>query len=166
MTTRLWTPWRGNYVTQTMPKVPGCVFCNAPNGNDDRTNLVLFRGNACYLIMNLFPYNTGHLMAVPYEHVGSLPDLDPAVRAEMFDLATFATIGIQEVMRPDGFNMGMNLGEAAGAGIAAHLHLHVVPRWKGDSNFMPVLADTKVMPETILQTYDRLKPVLESLAAR
>ncbi|MFN8534658.1 MAG: HIT domain-containing protein [Dehalococcoidia bacterium] len=152
----LWTPWRFDYVTGD--KSDGCVLCEKWQERTDRDNLVLLRGAHTYILMNLFPYNPGHLMVTPAAHVATLPELDAPARAEIFELASLATEVVGLVMTPHGFNLGMNLGRPAGAGIADHLHLHVVPRWNGDTNFMPLLANTRVLPETLFQTYDRLQP--------
>ncbi|GIW11824.1 MAG: hydrolase [Dehalococcoidia bacterium] len=153
---RLWTPWRSAYVTSEPP--PGCILCEKWQSQDDEANLVVYRGTLAYILLNLYPYNSGHLMIAPVAHVAQLPDLEPAARTELIELAALATSVLKTVMRPDGFNLGMNLGRSAGAGIADHLHLHVVPRWEGDTNFMPLLAQTKVLPETLPQTYARLAP--------
>ncbi len=157
---RLWTPWRLAYVTGEAPA--SCILCEKWSSADDRENLVLFRGVRAYILMNLFPYNPGHLMVAPVAHRATLPALDPETRAEIFELASLATDVLNRVMTPNGFNLGMNLGRSAGAGIADHLHLHVVPRWEGDTNFMPLLANTRVLPETLPQTYDKLRPAFEA----
>ena len=157
---RLWTPWRFAYVSGEAPK--GCILCEKWSSDQDRSNLVLLRGERAYILMNLFPYNPGHVMVSPVEHIATLPALDPATRAEIFELASLATEVLGHVMRPSGFNLGMNLGRSAGAGITDHLHLHIVPRWEGDTNFMPLLANTRVLPETLSQTYDKLRPAFEA----
>jgi len=157
---RLWTPWRMEYILDDN-KPGGCIFCDKPGEEKDRDNLILFRGEESFVIMNKYPYNNGHIMVTPYSHVSDLTLLTGDVAAEM-TLEMQRSIGIlKEVMKPDGFNVGMNLGKAAGAGIDDHLHLHIVPRWNGDTNFMPVLADTRVMPEHLEETYMRLKPFYE-----
>src|SRR5439155_14279391 len=117
-------------------------------------NLVLFRGATCYVIMNLYPYNTGHLMVVPYIHTAELPGLDPTIALELFDLTRQSVGLLEEAFKPHGFNIGMNLGRTAGAGIDEHLHMHIVPRWEGDSNFMPIVGGTKLIPEALDQTYE------------
>jgi ATP adenylyltransferase len=143
------------------------VFCDAIDTADEPGSLVLLRGQRAYLILNRFPYNSGHLMAVPYEHVASIEEIDAATRAELFELASLAVEGCRQVLRCDGFNLGMNLGEVAGAGVADHIHLHVVPRWTGDANFMPILGETMVMPELLPVTHARLRAEIEgSIAAR
>jgi ATP adenylyltransferase len=152
-----------NYVTGT--KRPGCVFCNALAGNDDRESLILYRGHTCFIILNLYPYNSGHTMVVPYAHVASIEDLDHDTRAEMSDLAALAVEASRRVLHCSGFNLGMNIGEMAGAGVADHLHEHIVPRWVGDANFMPILGDTMVMPELLPATYGRLRAEIEGILA-
>lgn len=149
---RLYAPWRMAYVEQ--PQKPkssetGCVFCDAAASADDAANLIVHRGEAAFVILNKFPYNNGHLLVVPYLHTAKLPDLSDAALAEIWTLAKDAQSALQTAMHPEGYNLGMNLGTAAGAGIADHLHLHVVPRWNGDTNFMPVLTDVKVMPDSL-----------------
>ena len=161
---RLWTPWRMAYVGGE--KRHECVFCLALQEEDDRDSLIVLRGERAFVILNLFPYNSGHSMVVPYDHVASLNDTDPVTRAEMFELANLMVEVSRIVLRCDGFNLGLNLGEVAGAGIADHIHLHVVPRWVGDANFMPILGDTMVMPELIPATYARLRAEAEGTFAR
>lgn len=151
---KLWTPWRMGYVGG--PKAVGCIFCDKPAVNDDRANLILHRGQHAFVIMNLFPYNTGHVMIVPYAHASTLTTLPPEALAEMTALLPWITALLERILRPAGFNVGLNIGEVAGAGIAAHLHMHVVPRWVGDANFMPLLAHTTVMPELIPVTQAKL----------
>ncbi|MBI2302656.1 MAG: HIT domain-containing protein [Armatimonadetes bacterium] len=153
---RLWAPWRMRYVVG--PKKPRgeCVFCSAAGG-DDAAACVLARGPHCFTLLNAYPYNNGHLMVVPYEHVSELTDLALEVQAELLQTAAQWTKVIVESMNAQGFNVGLNLGAAAGAGIADHLHLHVVPRWHGDTNFMPVTGGVRVMPENLDETYERLR---------
>jgi ATP adenylyltransferase len=155
---RMWTPWRSAYVGGE--PVPGCVFCGRAGQADDAASLIVLRADCCFVIMNLYPYNTGHVMIVPYRHVADPGDLSPAEWHEMVDLLPRLTAALKAIMKPDGFNIGMNVGTAAGAGIADHLHLHVVPRWAGDTNFMPVLGATKVLPELLPDTWARLRRVL------
>lgn len=138
-------------------KEENCVFCAAASRSNDEENLVIFRGRRVFIILNRYPYTSGHLMAVPYEHCSSLSGLDPETRAEMMELVHRATLVLQVVYHPQGFNLGMNIGEAAGAGIAEHIHFHVVPRWGGDTNFMSSLADTRVLPEALEDTYRRVR---------
>jgi len=155
----LWSPWRLEYLTK--PTAEGCIFCQAAESDDDRENLVLLRGEQAFLILNRFPYNNGHFMVVPYAHVPSLEDLDGPVLTEMMLLLNRGLAALRASMFPDGFNVGANLGQVAGAGIEDHVHLHAVPRWTGDTNFMPVVGDMRVVPQTWLQTYDDLKAALE-----
>ena len=156
---RLWSPWRLEYLKA--PKKDGCIFCQAIQSNQDRENLVLWRGERAFLILNRFPYNNGHLMVVPYTHVPSLEDLDTPILTELMLLLKRSLAALRMAMQPDGFNIGANLGHVAGAGIEDHVHLHVVPRWSGDTNFMPIVGDVRVIPQTWLQTYDQLRAALE-----
>jgi len=157
---RLWAPWRLRYVAGEV-RHQGCIFCTRPAAGDDVENLILYRGERAYLIMNLFPYNTGHVMAVPFAHVGELSQLDPATTTELFGLLPWITEALQRALRCDGCNIGLNIGAVAGAGISDHLHVHVVPRWQGDANFMPILANTMVLPELIPVTYAKVRAELE-----
>ena len=157
----LWAPWRMDYILG--PKPDGCVFCIPDHAGEDRERLVLARGARVYAIMNKYPYNSGHLMICPYRHVSCLTDLTAEEQAETMAALTGATRVIREVFRPHGINAGLNLGEAAGSGIAAHLHFQIVPRWNGDNSFMAVFGETHVIPELLLQTYDRLKPRFEGV---
>ena len=163
---RLWRPWRIEYVRNIESiRDEGCIFCSKPAGHDDRDSLILHRGDTAYIIMNLYPYNTGHVMATPYRHIGDLEELSEAEMKELMDLTALAVKAIKREMQPQGFNLGMNLGKAAGAGFDEHIHMHIVPRWQGDTNFMPVVGESKVMPETIADTYERLLQSIESLLA-
>jgi ATP adenylyltransferase len=152
---RLWTPWRMRYVGGE--RAPGCVFCNAFSNPDDRESLVLYVGEGAFMLLNRFPYNSGHLMVVPRDHVPSTEDLPASTRAEMMEMVNLAIVAGRAVFRCDGFNLGMNIGQVAGAGIADHVHMHLVPRWTGDANFMPILGETMVLPETLDATHGRLK---------
>jgi ATP adenylyltransferase len=158
---RLWAPWRVTYITAT--KVSGCIFCDAPGARDYRAALVLHRASLGFLILNRYPYNSGHVMAVPYRHVARLEQLAPKEMQELMALSDLAVRALERAMSPEGFNIGLNLGRAAGAGIDDHLHIHVVPRWAGDTNFMPVLGDVKVLPEDLEATYDRLAAALAAI---
>jgi ATP adenylyltransferase len=153
----IWSPWRYTYIANISGK-SACVFCSvlAP-GQDDRDNLVVYRGDLNFIILNLYPYTSGHLMVVPYQHSASFPDLDSAVTSEMMHLAKRAQSAVEQEYHPDGFNIGFNLGRAAGAGVADHLHMHLVPRWIGDANFVSVVGETRVLPEDLAATYDRLR---------
>jgi ATP adenylyltransferase len=155
---RLWAPWRTKFVET---RTAGCVFCEVQKEPDGPANLVLFRGKRCFAILNRYPYTTGHLMVVANGHLDSLEDLDGETRAEMMELSTHAIVVIRGVYHPDAFNVGANIGEAAGAGITGHFHIHVVPRWSADTNFMATLAETKVMPEALEDTYSRLRAAWE-----
>lgn len=139
------------------PKHEGCIFCDFPAEGLDDKRYILARGEECFVILNLYPYNPGHLMVVPYRHTNLYESLTDAEHMDMHRLTSKAIELLKREMRPDGFNLGMNLGRTAGAGVDGHLHLHVVPRWNGDNNFMPVLADTRVLPECMEATYQKLK---------
>ena len=156
---RLWAPWRLKFI-QT--KNTGCVFCTVQKGTDGPGILVLLRSERCFVILNRYPYTTGHLMVVAGEHKASFEDLDASTRSDMMELVTRAVVVLRSVYHPDAFNVGANIGTAAGAGIAGHIHMHVVPRWTGDANFMLTLAETKVMPEALEDTYARLSAAWES----
>ncbi len=158
------TPWRMAYIKNAdTPASDECVLCVAGQRTPAAENLVLYRGSTCYVLMNLYPYNTGHVMIVPYAHTADLVGLASEVAAELFDLTRRSVKVLGEAMGPHGFNLGMNLGRTAGAGIDEHLHMHIVPRWNGDSNFMPIVGGTKLIPEALDQTYMRLKPGFDSL---
>jgi ATP adenylyltransferase len=158
---RLWAPWRIAYFTEPQPE--GCIFCQLPaaGGQPDRESLILARFERVFVIMNKYPYNNGHLMVVPYQHAGRLEELKPPTLGELLAVGGICTQVLAEALGAQGFNLGFNLGRAAGAGITDHLHLHVVPRWNGDTNFMPVLGDTKVLSEALEATWGRLKPVFD-----
>ena len=153
---RIWAPWRLRYV-KNAKKSDECVFCAKPGAGDDRANLIVHRGERCFVILNLFPYTNGHLMVAPFDHIARFQDVEPEVTGEMTGLAQRAMRRMEEVYDPEGFNVGMNQGRVAGAGVDGHIHLHVVPRWAGDNNYMPVLADTRVMPQTLEESYDALE---------
>lgn len=154
---RIWAPWRLEYVKDAAKdESEECVFCAAADAGDDKGSLILHRGEKCFVILNKFPYTNGHLMVTPFEHVATLPELDPDVAAEMMELTQRAMGVLDDAYGPDGFNLGINQGRAAGAGVEHHIHLHVVPRWGGDTNFMPVLGDTRVMPQTPEQSLEML----------
>jgi ATP adenylyltransferase len=158
---QLWAPWRITYLEGG--SVEGCIFCDKPAENDDRANYLLHRGEHAYILLNIYPYSNGHLMVAPYAHAAHLIDLDQKTRAEIMELATLCTQLLVHTSRPAGFNIGANLGKAAGAGFDEHFHMHIVPRWLGDTNFMPVVGDTRVIPESLDQTYDRLKQALDDI---
>lgn len=161
---RLWSPWRLAYVTGTSD-AQGCVFCEAL-ASESAAPLVLFRGDACYVILNLYPYNNGHLMVVPNRHVASLAECSVAELGEMMELTRRAEIALAEAYRPQGLNVGINLGRSAGAGVVDHVHIHAVPRWTGDTNFMSVIGQVRVLPEELDETARRLRPIFERLAGK
>jgi ATP adenylyltransferase len=150
----LWAPWRLEYV-QAADEQPGCVFCVAYEG-DDEERLVVHRGNEAFVLLNKFPYSSGHFMVAPVRHAGDFAELTDDETLEIHALARAGMQSLRDVYAPDGFNLGWNLGRVAGAGVVDHVHLHVVPRWSGDTSFMPVLADVKVMPEHLLETRRKL----------
>ena len=156
---RLWSPWRMEYLTVERPR--GCVFCLPEPAERDAENLVLLRGERAFAMLNRYPYNPGHLMVIPYVHVPSIEDLPAETLTEMMLLVNRCLGALRRAMAPDAFNVGANLGRVAGAGIADHVHIHVVPRWEGDTNFMPVLADVRVIPELLADTYRKVKASLE-----
>lgn len=161
---QLWAPWRMPYLDQPQPE-PGCLFCRVATEDQDERHSVVYRAARCLVMLNLYPYNSGHVMVVPYQHTGTLAELEPAIGADVFATSQIAVRALQEVLHPDGFNLGINQGQVAGAGIADHIHLHIVPRWSGDTNFMPVLADAKVMPELLSATAARLRPAFARLGS-
>ena len=152
----LWSPWRYKYITSS-ERGEGCVFCRIDQEHKDDANYVVHRAGLNFILLNLFPYTSGHLMIVPYAHRASLADVDEATTTEMMELAKRSQSALQNEYRPDGFNIGMNLGGSAGAGVADHLHLHVVPRWSGDANFVSIIGETRVLPEDLETTCTRLK---------
>ena len=154
----LWAPWRIEYIQ--MARESGCILCQKPRESIDEANLILYRGQHNFIIMNAFPYNPGHLMVAPYRHVADLQDLGNEEAMELFDIVKKGLGLLKDVMKPTGFNIGLNVGKVAGAGIAEHMHTHIVPRWQGDTNFMPVLSDTKVISEAVSDTYKKLRAKL------
>jgi ATP adenylyltransferase len=152
----LWTPWRYQYVTKTGEPAE-CVFCRAAQSSDDREWLVVYRATHNYVILNRFPYTSGHIMVVPYRHVATLEDLPDEALVELIRLTQESEKQLRAIYRPEGLNLGMNIGQSAGAGIAGHLHLHVLPRWNGDTNFMTVVGETRVLPEDLQATWERLR---------
>ena len=153
---RIWAPWRLEYVKDA-DRGEECIFCSKPQAGDDSGALIVHRGELAYVILNLFPYTNGHLMVAPFEHVGRLQDVDAETLAEMLELAKRAMERIEEVYAPQGFNMGFNQGRVAGAGVEGHIHMHVVPRWAGDTNYMSVIADARVMPQSLEDSYEALR---------
>ena len=152
---RLWAPWRIEYILGE--KESKCIFCEKPKQEKDEDNYILFRGRSCLVMLNAYPYNNGHLMIAPYRHIDSVEDLDHDEAREMMEILSRMITLLKKVLRPEGFNVGMNLGSVAGAGVADHLHLHVVPRWEGDTSFMPLISDTKIISESLRKTYQKLK---------
>ena len=164
MEDKLWAPWRIEYIRNDAFKPDSeCFFCKYQKENKDEKNLVLHRGNKSFVLMNHYPYTNGHLMVSPYQHTGKLNNLDQETRLEIINLIDASCEIVRKKMNAGGFNVGLNLGEVAGAGFAQHIHFHIVPRWKGDTNFMPVTGHTKVISEGMQQTYSNLKPEFEKL---
>ncbi len=157
---QLWAPWRLEYI-QSEP-TEGCIFCTKPGEEEDEENLIVWRGMYAFVMLNRFPYASGHAMAVPYRHTADPSALLPEEVAGLWEAVTRTLRVLRRVMKPDGFNIGMNLGRAAGAGIEDHLHIHIVPRWVGDTNFMPVLAEVKVIPQHLREAYRLLRPAFEA----
>ena len=153
----IWAPWRIEYILSS--KEEGCFLCSMFAAEKDRDNLLLKRGKTCAVVMNRYPYTGGHLMVTPYRHLEHLNEMTPEERMELTNLSIEAVEILKAELKPDGLNLGFNLGAAAGAGLKDHLHQHIVPRWTGDTNFMPVLADTRVMPQALMEQYDVLYPL-------
>ncbi len=152
---RIWAPWRIKYIEMEKPE--GCFLCDKPKEDDDSANYILYRGDKNFVILNSYPYNPGHLLIAPYRHVANLDELSDEERNENFEIVSRALKILREVFNSGGFNVGANLGKVAGAGLDGHYHTHIVPRWLGDNNSMPVLSDTRVMPEALADTYRKLK---------
>lgn len=150
----LWAPWRMTYVTAEKPK--GCIFCDKPAAGDDAANHIVWRGEKAFVLLNTFPYNNGHMMVTPFAHIADFETLPTDTLAEMMALCQDAVKALKRDFNPDGVNVGLNLGAAAGAGVKDHLHVHIVPRWKGDTNFMSVIADVRVIPQSLDRAYDLL----------
>ena len=155
----LWTPWRYRYVAEAA-KHTGCIFCELPADNRDDQTLILLRGEKNFIILNRYPYTTGHVMIVPYAHTANFAGLDGQTSAEMMRLSQRVQAALEGLYHPDGYNLGMNLGRSAGAGIAHHLHMHLLPRWTGDTNFMTAVAETRLEPEELPVTYGKLRQAL------
>ena len=156
----LWAPWRMDFIAPETPRPEGCIFCIYPAEDRDAENHILYRGVRCFMMLNRYPYNNGHLMIAPYQHVETIEKLDADTLAELMAQAQLALRALRLVMTPDGFNMGINEGKVAGAGFADHMHYHIVPRWNGDTNFMPVLSGTSVLPEALRDLAARLRAAL------
>ena len=159
---RLWSPWRLEYVAGGKPKT-GCIFCEATRETES-SSLIVFKGDTCYVILNLYPYNNGHVMVVPYRHLATFGDLSIEELTEIGVLIQRAEAALFEAYQPHGFNIGVNLGKPAGAGVLDHLHVHIVPRWNGDTNFMTVVGEMRVLPENIGASAERLRPIFERLS--
>jgi ATP adenylyltransferase len=157
---RLWAPWRMEYINSAREGEGGCILCELPAEGDDEKNYILTRGAKAFVVLNKFPYNSGHLMIAPFRHVGEVEELEDAEALDLHHLLQKSLKALKEAMTPEGFNIGMNLGRVAGAGVPDHLHWHVVPRWSGDANFMPVIGETKVLPENLSTTYRNIKEQL------
>ncbi len=152
---KIWAPWRIKYVSGR--KSPGCLFCNKHKAGNDRKNHVVYRGKKVFLIMNIYPYNNGHLMIAPYKHTGDIRKLTSGEFIEIMDILKKTIDALKKILKPQGFNVGFNIGKVSGAGVAGHVHMHVVPRWTGDTNFMPVIGNTKVVSQSLDSLYSELK---------
>ena len=155
----LWSPWRYCYIADAS-KNEGCIFCEAVAAKDDPRWLIVFRGQRNFVILNRYPYTSGHVMVVPYAHAADLTATHPETLSEMMGIAQRVQAGLERTYHPEGYNLGINLGRAAGAGITGHLHMHILPRWNGDSNFMTVVGETRVEPEELSTTYEKLRIAL------
>ncbi len=158
---RLWAPWREKFIL--CKKEPGCFLCRTSREKQDRKNLILFRGEKCFVILNRYPYNNGHLMIAPFRHVGKLEELKAEELTEIWKTAQLCVRALKSGLKPKGINLGMNLGKVSGAGVGDHIHLHIVPRWQGDTNFMPIFAETKVISVGLSNTYRLLKKELRGI---
>jgi ATP adenylyltransferase len=156
---RIFAPWRIRYILA--PKYEGCVFCDFPAENKDKEMLIVYRGDRVFVMMNRYPYNPGHVLVAPYRHVAEIEELNDEELLALMKAVKIVVAAIKKAMSPDGFNIGINIGEVAGAGMAEHFHVHIVPRWNGDASFMPVLADVQVIPEALEETYEKLKKVID-----
>jgi ATP adenylyltransferase len=161
---RMWAPWRMDYIANS--KQEGCVFCICAADGDDRERLILHRTAHSFVILNRYPYTNGHLMVAPFRHTADLDDLTGDEMLDLFSLLRLCRNALQQAAAPQGFNIGINLGKAAGAGVDEHLHIHIVPRWNGDTNFMTVIGDIRVMPENLISTFDKLLPAFDAARER
>lgn len=157
----LWTPWRYPYITSAKEN-QGCVFCNKRDGGEDRAAWIVHRGEHCYICLNAYPYTSGHVMVIPYAHLDELQKLPSEAASEMMELCRRTETVLRKLYRPDGINLGMNVGAAAGAGVAGHIHMHVLPRWIADANFMSVVAETRILPEMLETTWERMRAEFRS----
>jgi ATP adenylyltransferase len=162
MSERLWAPWRFGYIERAA-STEGCIFVDLPAQANDRENLILHRGKTAFVLLNAFPYTSGHLMVAPYKHTAELSELSDEEMLEAGKLLARCVLWLREAYHPSGFNIGMNLGSAAGAGIPTHVHWHVVPRWEGDTNFMSTIGEVRVLPQSLEESYDRLKAAIEKI---
>ncbi len=160
---KLWAPWRMEYILNEIDKQDGCIFCDFPTKNSDQEYLILYRSEKCYVIMNKFPYNNGHLMVVPYQHTGDMLDLDDDTLLDIQKTIRKTVEVMRSVLHPQAMNIGLNMGRMAGAGIDEHIHYHIVPRWDGDTNFMPVISGTKVVSESLQATWSKLSAEFQKL---
>lgn len=156
---KLWAPWRGKFILGKKEK--GCIFCKRVKEKKDEKNLILFRGERSFIIMNRFPYNTGHLMVCPNRHTGKLENLTESEISDLMKTAQLSIKVLKSALKPEAINLGMNLGKVSGAGVANHLHIHIVPRWSGDTNFMPIVAETKVVSISLREVFKKLKKSLK-----
>jgi ATP adenylyltransferase len=161
---RIWAPWRLEYIKGD--KTDECILCALPAADDDRASLIVHRGESCFVILNAFPYTNGHVMVAPYAHTARLEELDPPTAAELMHLAQRSVRALERAYGPEGYNVGANIGAVAGAGVEDHVHMHVVPRWKGDTNFMPVLGDVRVLPQRLEDSWEDLRTAFEGLGDR
>lgn len=161
---RLWAPWRMEYILDEK-KHGSCLFCHISQAKkaNDRKNLILYRGKNCFVVLNKYPYNNGHLMVVPYFHTPTFDGLDDDVLFDLMKTQKISVDMIKKAMNPDGFNLGLNFGKVAGAGMESHMHMHIVPRWTGDTDSMPIIAETRVMPEHLMKTYNKLRGLFKKL---
>jgi ATP adenylyltransferase len=157
----LWTPWRYQYISGT-DKPSGCIFCELPKLGDDAKARIVHRGQLCYIVLNTYPYTSGHVMIVPFQHLDELQKLPAPATHEMIDLAQTMERVLRKLYLPDGINLGMNIGKAAGAGVAGHIHMHVLPRWIADANFASVIGETRILPESLETSYSRIREELET----
>ena len=160
---QLWAPWRMEYILKEVDRTDGCIFCDFPPKNDDEKFLIAYRSEKCFVILNKYPYNNGHVLIVPYQHTGDIAELDDNTMLDVQQTIQKTINVMRNIMHPHGFNVGMNIGRVAGAGIDDHLHYHIVPRWDGDSNFMPVLSDTKIVSESLKATWKKLSDEFQRL---
>lgn len=163
----LWAPWRSGYISSiTTEERKTCIFCEMlKNGKSDRENLIVYRGKRVFVVLNRYPYTSGHFMIVPYRHISTPEELDEEERKEIMDIVSLSVSALKQSYRPDGINMGINLGRAAGAGVEGHLHIHVVPRWIGDTNFMSVIGNTRIISESLEATYEKLREAFSKVSS-